>query len=355
MTPTADTKAMKILYVGDLTWWGTCLQRCRALEELGCQIVSLDMNASVDLARQRSFPARVMRKIGLPLDQAHINQRIIAAMQQQAFDVLWLDKALLIKPATLQTVRAQQPACKIVGYTPDDMSGNRNNQSRYFLQHLPYYDIFFTTKSFGVAELKRMGCPRVVFVNNCFDSHTHHPVELTSEEKARLGGPLGFIGAWERERSDSIMKLAQAGLTVRVWGTGWQRVRGQHANLIIESRDLLGEEYARGICSYDINLCFLRKVNRDLQTTRSIEIPACGAFMLAERTEEHLSLFEEGKEAEYFNSDKELLEKACYYLDHTEERKRIAAAGRQRCLASGYSIHECLKFMLNKIGTHCPL
>src|SRR4029450_7028444 len=93
----------------------------------------------------------------------------------------------------------------------------------------------------------------------------------------------------------------------------------------------------RAICATRINLCFLRKVNRDLQTTRTMEIPACGAFMLAERTDEHRAPFEEGKEAEYFESGVELRAKVDYYLAHEEERRRIGLAGRERCLRSGYS------------------
>lgn len=81
-----------------------------------------------------------------------------------------------------------------------------------------------------------------------------------------------------------------------------------------------------------------------------MEVLACGAFMLAERTNEHLRLFEEGKEAAYFGSDSELLEKVRYYLEHEEERKTIGPAGRKRCLDSGYSHHERLKYMLSAIA-----
>ena len=346
---------MKILYVGDLVWWGTCLQRSRSLEELGCHVETLDIYQSVGTSKQLALLPRIMRKIGFPLDLAGVNQRIIEAAKRDKFDILWLDKAILVKLATLQAVRILQPACKIVGYAPDDMTGNKNNQSRFFLEHLPLYDVYFTTKSYGVEELKQLRCPKAVFVGNAFDERTHRPIEVTDQDKSRLGGTVGFIGAWEDERANSILTLAQSGLAVRVWGSGWHRAQGSHTNLLLEHRELLGDEYAKGICAFDINLCFLRKQNRDQQTTRSIEIPACGAFMLAERTSEHLDLFEEGKEAEFFSSSRELQEKAHYYLEHTVERKRIADAGLKRCLDSGYSNHNRLKGMLKEITPEIPL
>ena len=58
---------------------------------------------------------------------------------------------------------------------------------------------------------------------------------------------------------------------------------------------------------------FLRKVNRDKITTRSIEIPACRGFMLAERTKAHENLFQENIEADLFSNNNELYEKIKYF------------------------------------------
>ena len=124
-------------------------------------------------------------------------------------------------------------------------------------------------------------------------------------------------------------------------------------HLRIEGRAVYGDQYAEVLCAFDINLCFLRRLNRDRQTQRSVEIPACGAFMLAERTEEHLDLFKEGIEAEFFDSDEELLAKVRYYLANPEQRKRIAAAGLERCLRGGYSYHDRLRWMLEKARVTC--
>jgi hypothetical protein len=340
---------MRVLYVGDLIWWGTCLHRCHAIEQLGHDVTKLDLFDGLPLARQLTFASRVARKLGLPLDHARANARVLEAMKNATYELLWIDKGLIIRPQTTRQAKKLQPDCQIIGYSPDDMN-QKHNQSQYFLRHLPCYDLFFTTKSYGVEELTTLGCQKVVLVGNSYDADTHRPMALAPGEKEKYGGSIGFIGAWEKERADSILALVEAGFTVRVWGSGWENMIARPPGLILENRYLLGDEYAKGMCSFDINLCFLRKINRDLQTTRSIEIPACGAFMVAERTSEHLALFEDGKEAVFFSTNTELVAKVDFYLRHPEERRCIAAAGKKRCVDSGYSNYERMKLMLGQLS-----
>ena len=58
----------------------------------------------------------------------------------------------------------------------------------------------------------------------------------------------------------------------------------------------------------------------------------------------------EGKEAEFFGSYEELVEKVRYYLQNPERRKRIAVAGRHDVSQSGYSNHERLKWAFEQLA-----
>lgn len=343
--------ALKILSVGRYTAGRDrgCVQRLYALRELGHTVEHIDspfINAHPPVQR---LVKRIRKKIFNSLVNPSLNKKILGRLNEECFDILWIDKGVSVAPATLKAAKVMHPSMMIVGYAPDDMM-RRGNQSRHFVRGLGSYDLFFTTKSYNVQELKEAGCPEVRFVDNAFDSCLHRPVEPSARVLDQVGAAVGFVGNAELERAKSIAYLAGNGVPVDVWGIKWEKYRKRlKADFRIAGSFFFGEPYVELICSYDICLCFLRKINRDLQTMRSIEIPACGVFMLAERTDEHQHLFEEGKEAEYFSSDEELLAKARFYLAHAKERKRIAMAGRERCVRSGYSNHDRLADMLRQV------
>jgi len=339
---------LRILHVGPMLPGSTTVQRCNALKDLGHQVIEVNSASEKEFVARPTLISRIQRKLLGPQDRAGANVRILQNIKSKPFDVLWIDKGLTIYPDTLKKVREIQPRCQIVGFSPDDMM-NPGNQSRNFLEGLAEYGFFITNKSYNVAELTGLGCPKVLFMDNAYDPNSHRPVEVSDRERNRLGGAVGFIGQWEPERAESLRQLALNGIAVRVWGYTWERMKHIPPALTLENRPLWGDEYAKAICAFDINLCFLRKCNRDLQTTRTIEIPACGAFMLAERTVEHQALFIEGKEAEFFSNDDELIRKVRYYLEHPEERLQVAARGLKRCLGGGYSYQNRLNKLLDHI------
>jgi spore maturation protein CgeB len=338
---------MRILYAGELSSGSTSRMRADTLEALGHKVHSISTNWSAKSKLTRALQAASYR-IGFPVDGASANKRLLQLVPQLSPEALWIDKGLVIKPSTLRRLKKIEPRMRIVSYAVDDMYA-RHNQSRYYVRSVPIYDLHITTKSYNVHELKQLGARHVAFVDNAYDPSVHRPMQLSNEEREWYGSPVGFIGTYEEDRAAAILALAQEGLRVKVWGNGWRKMTGAHNLLAIMNQALLAEEYAKAICAFDINLCFLRKMNRDVQTQRSVEIPACGSFMLAERTNEHQRLFREGVEAEFFGSTHELVTKCKRYLDDPQSRGAVAAAGRNRVLGSGYSYRDQLSHVLRLV------
>lgn len=342
---------MKILSIGAFSTYGisnTCLHRHWALEKIG-QTDMVDITCPPNLmSRIFSF---LFRRCNVPVNYPYyeVNKKVLRQIEQNHYDLIWIDKGVQLSPRTLRRIKEIQKGAIIVGYSPDNMVV-RHNQSPYFINSIKYYDYYVTTKSYTVDDLYKMGVPHVLFVNNAFESTFHHPYVLDEVEKKRLGGKIGFIGAWEKERFEYILYLAEHGVSVRVWGGGrWLKYQNMNPNLQIEPCGLFTEDYNKALSAFDISLCFLRKINFDLQTTRTMEIPACGSMLMAERTKEHLQLFEEDKEAVFFSSKQELLEKCQYYLNHPKLIKNISNAGLMRCKTSGYSNVDTIKRVLEVI------
>jgi|26BtaG_2_1085354.scaffolds.fasta_scaffold02512_2 hypothetical protein len=353
--PTMDSLRLLMLApVSGYEGFNTSQHRLQALRALGIATTVVDSTPP----QHSGLPALFARlrawlfRNGLPVaiaDPGADAERLLAATGPDSFEVIWLEKALAIDAGCLRKLRRAAPGAMFIGFSPDDMHA-RHNQSLQFLEALPYYDAFLTTKSFNVDELRRMGCPRVLFVGNGYDPSAFRPLAVSTQDIERLGGDIGFIGTFEQDRFEAMRALAERGMQVRVWGDGWDRVRTAHSNLVIEGRPLRGDDFARACGAFKINLAFLRKANRDQQTTRSVEIPACAGFMLAERTPEHLGLFTEGEEAEFFSSVEELAEKCRQYLDDTPAREAIARRGQQRCERDGYSNAARIAQSLSALG-----
>ncbi|MGB8699954.1 MAG: glycosyltransferase [Thermosynechococcaceae cyanobacterium] len=342
---------MKILFIGDLSSYARARQRFLAMQDLGHLVEGrswVPLETELIPGYKPNIWQRIRRKIGYPIDTVGINQNLIPHLAEFQPNLLWIEKVITILPSTYKQIRQQFPNLNIIYYSEDDVY-LFDNRSIYLKHSFPLFDTVYTTKPRNVQELPRIGAKNVVCIFQAYDRNVHRPMALSTEDRQRWGAEVGFVGFFERDRAEQMLYLAQQGIKVRIWGFNWQDWMNRHPNLIVEGTPVFNEDFVKVLNATCINLNFLRKANRDRHTSRSLEIPACEGFMLAERTDEHLQLFEEGKEAEFFNSPEELYQKVNYYLTHDTERQQIAREGRNRCIRSGYSHHDRLTVMLEKI------
>lgn len=339
---------IKILYVCSEDK-ATTKQRLLALADIN---VELKIIYNYLLNEKISIFKRIFRSISLRLgfypERNNENMQIIKQTSLNQFDILFIEKGLSIRPSTLKKVKLCQPNIKIVSYLLDDLK-NWTSNSWYYRRSLNLFDFHFSMNFWNVEELKKKGVKNVYHFFNSYSIHVHQPIKVNEEEKAFYGSDVTFLGSYEKNRAEYIKYIAENGIKIKIWGWGKSAESSDltHPNILFTDKYVFDDEYAKVVCSSKINLCFLRKINRDTQTTRSIEIPACGGFMLAERTEHHQQLFEENKEAGYFESKEEMLDKINYYLKHEQEREIIATNGLLRCMESDYSYHAQLRFIIN--------
>jgi spore maturation protein CgeB len=334
----------RIIFVGDLRESSRSFQRNKEFQSMGYEVVEINIAPpGVSLGNKGSILDRVFFKLGFVRDSLDVNHKLWEQVSIYSPAIIWVEKALSIKRKTIERIKEFNHQNLLLFYSNDNLE-KWHNATWNLHASFKHYDTIFTVSGYSKDFYLNKGAKRVVWFDRSYSSKDIFP----RPENLSFTRDVIFIGSYEKHRCESILHLCRNGIQVEVWGENWPKI--QFTNLRLHQRGVYEEQFLKIMHSAKIVLNFLRKMNHDTTTDRSFEIPASASFMLAENTDEHLRLFEEDKEAVYFSYDEELLEKVRYYLEHEEERKAIALAGRQRCLDSGYSHHDRLKYMLSVVS-----
>jgi spore maturation protein CgeB len=330
---------VRILYTGPLRPGDTCELRLRALARLGHETTAVDY---LPIAERRSpLARRVQWRLRAGALVREYERALREALTARP-DVLWVDKGIFVPPGVLDAARLQGVRW-LVHYSPDNYL-LQQNASRHLWRGLAKYDLVVTTKRSNVTLLGAAGARRVFLSGNAFDPVMHRPVD------AAPGADVSFIGRWEPVRERLLDAVAALPVRLVVRGPGWERARSRLVRAACEPGAVYGDDYVRAIAGAKVNLGLLSAWAGDAITQRSIELPACGAFMLAERTGEHRLHFVDGEEAVFFDGADDLVRKVAHWVAADDARGRIAAAGRARCLRSGYAYDDRLQEILEQLA-----
>lgn len=130
-------------------------------------------------------------------------------------------------------------------------------------------------------------------------------------------------------RSEIVNAFLAAGLPVDLFGNYWDGYENWHG-YIADYQEIIKVFNQSKIC---LNLSNPWHHGTMPQIKgRHFEIPQTGGFQLCTPADDLDSYFVEDKEIVVARSVQELVDKARYYLDHTDEREAIAAAGHRRML-----------------------
>ena len=319
---------------GWLTW----------LRQRNYTVLPFPRGAAVKRLLRSRWPQRIGWRLAPGLLAQLESRSFVGVANQFRPDLVLVVSGNLITSQALAEIKGATAATLFHFY--NENVANRLNTSATLRKAIRHYDHVFTTKSFNVDSLSLMGAKAVTYVPHGYRDHCHFPVSVKKKDRRQYGSDVVFVGTWEHPRAQMLERLQS--FKLRVWGNDWHRLRtGSALHSSVAGRAVYGGELARVFGASKVSLSFLRKANRDLHTSRTFEIPACGGFQLSERTEEVLNFFEEGKEIECFSSLDELRDKITYYLKHESQRLRIATAGLDRVRRSRYRFTDRLETILS--------
>lgn len=238
-----------------------------------------------------------------------------------------------------------------INYLTDD-PWNPGFRSRWFLAALRMYDGVFTVRRSNFGDLTSHGCRQVRYLPFGYDESLWALPE-NPETESCTDADVFFAGAAEDYRVQCFRELLRNGTRLALAGDYWRRIPDLRRSAL---GHLSAAQLRAHTRSAPISICLVRRANRDGHVMRSFEIPAIGACMLAEDTEEHREIFgEDGRAVRYFRSAKDAAGIVKELLGNAEIRRNLSETAHAMIIGSGNSYKDRLRSILQDlapIGIH---
>jgi spore maturation protein CgeB len=325
---------VKILYGAQLSPNDSAQYRAWALERLGHSVVTLN---TLDYQPKSALLRKVVHRAQVGPWVGRMNRDILAAAERERPDIFWADKLLALQPKTLDRLR--EMGVKTVSYMIDNAFGPRRDPGwRLYMKDIPHFDLHVVQRDKNIADYLQRGARDVLKIQTAYEPTIHFPPPVAMTDAGRDRG-VSFIGTSYDDRPAFLTRLwRERRLPVVISGDKmWkERLDAEAAAALYTGTELYGKQYREAVWRSKINLSFITHSNQDEFVHKSFEIAACGGFLLAERSAGHEARFREGEEAVFFTGFDECAAKIRKYLPDQASRDRIAAAGRERAVRSGY-------------------
>jgi spore maturation protein CgeB len=314
----------------------------RSAAKLGIRTILFDAELAAAAPRVlRSLSWHLMDRTPLHLNR--FSNELVEACARAKPEILI---ATGMAPLTKSALRALgQLGIVSVNFSTDD-PWNPAMRSNWHLRALPLYELVFSPRRSNLDDFRRLGCASVRYLPFGYDESLFACGTSSGDLPAY---DVLFIGGADPDRVSFMAEFMRHGPPVTVGGGYWERYSAFRANAL----GIRPPEVVRGLtAAAKVNLCLVRRANRDGHVMRSFEIAAVGGCMLAEDTGEHREIFgPEGEAVVYFRTAKEAAERARALLCNPSERKRLAAGLHLRIVGGAHTYADRLTTILGIAGS----
>jgi hypothetical protein len=206
---------MRILHIGSYAPNGTPRYRAAAMRRLGHDVADLDIDPL--LGRPSRFAASLRIRLMVGPAIAALNRAVLSAARAGRFDLIWCDKPIWLRPATVRALGAT--GATVISYMPDNPYGPRGDPGwRLFLKSVPHYSAHVVVNPAGMPHYREAGAGRVLLMPVPYEPTIHYPPPEGWDE-SRRDIEVSFVGSPYGQRADFLRALwRDEGIAVRVWG-----------------------------------------------------------------------------------------------------------------------------------------
>jgi spore maturation protein CgeB len=328
---------VRILYIGDNNQKATSCHRADALRRLGHEVLIIDPYTIFSQQLNNLILDALHYRSGYRFLQHYINNWVSQLLEVHTTnppDLVWVNSGELLGNSAITKLRGLN--CPLILYMNDDPTGGRDgNRFDSLLKALSSYDLCVVVRNQNLSDFLQLGARKVLRVWMSYDEIAHHTIQDPALIPFQFQSEVAFVGTWMRNenRDQFLVHLLERGLNIAIWGDRWHK-SPLWATLKKHWRGnaLSGQDYMMALRGAKVSIGLLSKGNRDLHTTRTMEIPYAGGLLCAERTTEHLQLYQEDKEAVFWDNAEECADKCLDLLKYPEKREEIRLAGMKRVL-----------------------
>jgi spore maturation protein CgeB len=263
------------------------------------------------------------------LGKAVMNQKLLARVQE------WRPTLTLFSLYTDQfktsVVEQLREYTKTLCFFHDDTW--RVEYSRFWAKH---FDFFTTPDVHGEMKYRGIGLPNAVYFPFGCNENITRKMEIPKKYD------VSFVGGWHPYREWLIERIRKAGISVEVVGHRWPNgeidqegmvrlFNESRINLNLSNSAPWDARYLMSSPRALINRLRSKK-NIEQLKARMFEVNGCGAFQLSYYVEGLECCYDINREIGVYTDPDDLVGKVKFYLEYSELRESIAAAGYKRTL-----------------------
>ena len=190
----AKLDSMRILAVS-ATWQGASdYAFVRAFRRAGHSVSVVSADSYVP--RWRLKILRVLRRLMASIFVAEYNRALVQEAEQLRPNLFFVFKGDFVLPETIIAIK--EMGAITIQFYPDV---SFRTHGRYIPRTLPLYDWVFTTKSYGLDDMKsQLNVCNASFLPHGFDPETHAPYPLDFDDRKKYECDVSFIGNWSPKK-----------------------------------------------------------------------------------------------------------------------------------------------------------